>query len=174
MFAFDELDRFDERIQLDVLLRWVQRSRMTVENVRYYMRFHPDRYMRNSLHMGPMYQALILCWRNGQRSPIHDHEGSNCVVKVLQGQALETTFSAGGNGMIYPTHTRPLDEGLITASQDRDIHQISNLQTGGKDLITLHIYSPPLYTMNVYSLHDASVRRFEDPINYDFHAGAGI
>ena len=42
-----------------------------------------------------------LCWRNGQRSPIHNHRGSNCGVKVLRGVATETTFARAANGMIY-------------------------------------------------------------------------
>jgi hypothetical protein len=41
------------------------------------------------------------------------------------------------------------------------------------DLITLHVYSPPL-PMNAYSLLDARVSRFIDPINDEFLAGAGI
>ena len=51
---------------------------------------------------------------------------------------------------------------------------MSNLQPEGIDLVTLHIYSPPLYRMNMYSLVDAKVKQFFDPVNEEFFSGAGI
>src|SRR5439155_1043142 len=111
--------------------------------------FSAERYVRNRLHDGPAYQALVLCWRNGQRSPIHNHRGSRCGVKVLRGVAVETVFAPAPNGMVYATGSRELRTGHICASSDEDIHQISNLQGGGADLITLHLYSPPLLRMDM-------------------------
>ena len=43
-------------------------------------------YRRTIIHSRPHYQVLVLCWRSGQRSPIHNHRGSSCVVRVLQEQ----------------------------------------------------------------------------------------
>jgi hypothetical protein len=76
--------------------------------------------------------------------------------------------------MIYPTSTRELRPGSILASADADIHQLSNLQAGRAGLITLHVYSPPLLSMNSYTLLDATVSRFVDPVNDEFLGGAGI
>ena len=93
---------------------------------------------------------------------------------VGRGVAIETAFSQGPNGMIYATGSRTLGEGEMYTSQDSDIHQISNLQADGADLITLHLYSPPLLSMNVYSLVDQGVTQLFDPINEDFAGGTGI
>ncbi|MGF1581931.1 MAG: cysteine dioxygenase family protein [Gemmataceae bacterium] len=172
---FAQLDCYTDRIPLEVLVQWLHSTSLGVEEVGSYLRFHSDRYMRNLMYYGPAYQALVLCWRNGQRSPIHDHIGSSCGVKVLRGTALETVFETGPNGMIYPSRTMILEEGSITGSQDNDIHQVSNLQAEDADLVTLHIYSPALYTMNIYSLLDGNVNRFDDPVNDEFVVGgAGI
>ena len=84
------------------------------------------------VHDGPAYQALLLCWRNGQRSPIHNHRGSNCGVKVLRGVATETVFGRAPNGMVVADRSRDLPPGHICASADDDIHQMSNLQAGGR------------------------------------------
>lgn len=35
---------------------------------------------------------LILVWTPGKASPIHDHAGSHCVMKILQGSLKETQF----------------------------------------------------------------------------------
>jgi len=76
--------------------------------------------------------------------------------------------------MVYATGSRQLAAGHTCASQDADVHQMSNLQPEGSDLVTLHVYSPPLFRMNMYSLEGAKVRQFFDPVNEEFVSGAGI
>lgn len=171
---FAELDRVNSQLPLPLLLDWVTRCRLTVGDLSYYLVFHRDRYVRNLVHAGPAYQALLLCWRNGQRSPIHNHRGSNCCVKVLRGVATETLFTRAPNGMILPEKSRDLPPGHMCASADDDIHQVSNLQAGGADLVTLHIYSPPLLRMDVFSLESSLVHEWDDPINQTFVMGGGI
>jgi cysteine dioxygenase len=171
--VFADLDRHRQAIPLDDLQRWMSQSGLEPADVRPFMRFGADRYVRNLMWQSPHYQVLVLCWRSGQRSPIHDHVGSSCVVRVIEGIATETFFARAPNGMIFANSSRDLAPGQICASQDSDIHQMSNLQAGS-DLVTLHVYSPPLLFMNTYSLIDARVSRFLDPINDEFVSGAGI
>lgn len=171
---FHLLSSYTERVPLDVLRDWLELVRFGRTDLQRYVHFSPERYQRNLMFNGTAFQALILCWRNGQRSPIHDHVGSNCAVKIIAGVATETAFAQAPNGMIYATGSRLLKERQITVTADSDIHQISNLQAGNADLITLHVYSPPLLAMNSYSLVDAKVTRFLDPINERFSSGAGI
>jgi len=171
---FQPLLAHGERVPLPVLRQWLASSGIGMAEVQRYVHFGDDRYQRNLMFSSPAFQVLVLCWKNGQRSPIHDHVGSNCAVKVLRGVATETVFDRAPNGMVYATTSRTLTEGGMCVSADADIHQISNLQAGGADLVTLHVYSPPLLTMNAYSLVDAKVSRFFDPINERFVSGAGI
>ena len=65
------------------------------DDVADYVRFGTQRYRRNLMRSGGHYHALILCWRSGQRSPIHNHRGSVCGVRVLAGVATETVFQPG-------------------------------------------------------------------------------
>ena len=168
-----ELDTYDHRIPLDRLATHLAETTLGFEDVRAHAVFGTRTYRRNLLYTGPAYQALVLCWRNGQRSPIHDHRGSSCGVRVLRGVATETRFTLSPNGMILATSSRELAEGSVCASQDADIPQMSNLQAGEADLVTLHVYSPPLLRMGTYSLTDRSVGEFIDPIFENCH-GAGI
>lgn len=156
------LDRQTGRIPLEVLENALGRLDLRLEEVQRFAQFGQERYQRNLVHQGPAYQALLLCWRAGQRSPIHDHTGSSCGVRVVRGVATETVFDRTSEGHIYATCSRRLAEQGVCATQDEDIHQISNLESG--DLITLHVYSPPLLCMNMYSLTDRGRRPFEDPI----------
>ena len=171
---FADLDRVEGPVPLSVIRAWLDDTRLTPADLTGYLVFRPDRYVRNLLRAGPAYQALVLCWRNGQRSPIHNHRGSSCGVKVLRGVATETVFAKAPNGLILPVRSRDLPPGHVCASADEDIHQVSNLQAGGADLVTLHIYSPPLLFMNMYTLLDVAAARFFDPVNDEFVDGGGI
>jgi cysteine dioxygenase len=171
---FKELDAYRERIPIEVLRQWLAHRAPSLDELRPFMQFRADRYVRNLVYAGTAFQALLLCWRSGQRSPIHDHSGSSCAVRVLAGTATETLFATAPNGMVVPCRTHELPPGTIAASQDSDMHQMSNLQAAQADLVTLHIYSPPLLVMNMFSLVDDRVARFYDPINEVFLGGAGI
>ncbi|MGB7161160.1 MAG: cysteine dioxygenase family protein [Tepidisphaeraceae bacterium] len=170
---FTELDRYDHRVPLDVLEDRLKSLDVDWSRIEPSVRFAPDTYRRNLIRAGRAYHALILCWRPGQRSPIHDHRGSSCGVRVLRGTCTETLFDRTASGHIFPTDTHPLPPGHCCGSQDADIHQISNLAEDGADLITLHIYSPPLMVMGQYSLTSATRAEFKEPVR-EFTEGAGI
>ncbi|CAM9323548.1 unnamed protein product [Discosporangium mesarthrocarpum] len=42
--------------------------------------------------MGMGFDLLVLCWSPGAESPIHNHPGAGCWVKVLQGEICETRY----------------------------------------------------------------------------------
>jgi cysteine dioxygenase len=123
-----------------------------LDDVRDFVKFDPSRYRRNLVAEGPWYSLLVLCWRSGQRSPIHDHAQSACAFKVLTGVCSETVFGYSACGQVYPLHTEDRPVGSIVATQDADTHQVSNLQPVPRDLVTLHIYAPPLKSMALFSI----------------------
>lgn len=169
------LDRFEKRVPLDELCERMADLCVDLAELQPFLRFGRQTYQRNLMHSGPGYQALILCWRSGQRSPIHDHTGSSCGVRILTGVATETLFERTESGFVYATGSRRLECGQVCGSQDADIHQVSNLQPDGCDLVTLHVYSPALLHMGTYSLTDRAVRDFVDPIHtLAFAHGDGI
>jgi len=170
---FAELDQHTGRIPLPVLIEGLKRLRLNSAEIRPFIQFSLERYRRNLMRAGPAYHALVLCWRSGQRSPIHDHRDSACGVRVISGEATETIFEMTEEGHVFPARTRKLTEGFICATEDLDIHQLSNLQPNQADLITLHVYSPPLLVMGQYSLTDSMVREFKDEV-HTFAEGAGI
>ncbi len=130
---------------------------ISIDDIQNYVQFSGEGYRRNLLHEGTDYHALILCWKSGQRSRIHDHKGSNCGVKIIKGTAVETIFEIAPTKLIYPTKSEFAQEGDVISSESDDIHQMSNLEKG--DLVTLHVYSPPLLNMNCYSLESDVVIR---------------
>jgi len=91
----------------------------------------------------------------------------------MTGVATETVFAFTPSGQIKSISSHELGRGQVTASQDEDTHQVSNLEAPGTDLATLHIYSPPLREMEMYSITGEPVGVYR-PINFEFAHGGGI
>jgi cysteine dioxygenase len=166
------LDGLSGRAPLDELIEVLARTEVDAADVAQHIRFSAQGYTRNLVRAGSWYHLLALCWKNGQRSPIHDHAGSSCAVRILRGVATETAFQVAPSGDVYAVGSRNLLMGSVCGSSDADLHQVSNLQAGNADLVTLHVYSPPLVRMGTYSLTDRS--RGSELMLLEFNDAAGI
>jgi cysteine dioxygenase len=135
--------------ELSALLEGVE---VTADELRPYVSFKEGTYARHRVHSGPHAELLVLCWRPGQRTPIHDHAGSYGAVKVLRGVMWETLFEMEGDeGLAYKS-AREWTPGRVTGADVPDIHQLGNPDVSGQDLVTLHLYAPPLNSLNVYKV----------------------
>ncbi|MFI4861260.1 MAG: cysteine dioxygenase [Phycisphaerales bacterium JB063] len=146
---------------------------LTLDDLKEYVVFDEHDYRRNLVVEGPMYEVLLLCWKSGQRSPIHDHAHSVCGVKVLRGTLTEVRYRETPCGQVIPKDVRAMQFGGMCASVDHDIHEISNMEAPGQDLVTMHIYSPPLREMAMYDPAKPGARVYR-PVNFEFHGGSGI
>jgi cysteine dioxygenase len=169
---FQYLDGLRQRPLLAELTAQVSELDIGCSDVAEAVRFSERHYMRNLLRAGPWYYVLVLCWRNGQRSPIHDHAGSACCVRVLHGILTETVFEFAANGDVKAKGSCDFPPGSVIGSEDHYLHQVSNLQEGNEDLVTLHVYSPPLLRMGTYSLTDRT--RGWEPMFIEYAEAAGI
>jgi cysteine dioxygenase len=169
---FDFLDGLEDRVDLPSLISELSELNVSCDDLREHVAFSERSYARNLVRGGTWYHLLVLCWKNGQRSPIHDHAGSSCGVRVLRGVLTETRFEFAANGHVKAVGSRDLAAGCVCGSYDHDMHQISNLQAGNADLVTLHVYSPPLLWMGTYSLFDTA--RGQEPMLLEFADAAGI
>lgn len=107
-----------------------------------YANFSDDRYCRNLIHRSERFELLLLCWKPGQSSPVHDHRYSWCGVRVIEGIAHEVRFTKTAFGTWVPNGHSTARSGELVCSSDTDTHIIGNFETG--DLMTLHCYAPPL------------------------------
>jgi predicted metal-dependent enzyme (double-stranded beta helix superfamily) len=131
-----------------------------------HVRFCDEHYARNLICRTPHFELLVLCWKPGQVSTIHDHAGSLNVTRLFSGELTSRTFRRrdGGRGVaevggaaIGELPRGPVDlideqviAGSGTATVDRgEIHQLAN--ESGEGLVTVHFYSPPLTDIVVYS-----------------------
>lgn len=137
--AAAELDRLD--LDLQALAPW--------------WIFDAVKYRRNLIRRTADYEMLLLCWLPGQRSPIHDHRGSGCAFRVVEGIVSETLYERTTDHLATAAAMRWLPPGTICASRDFDIHEVANTQPD-RDLVTLHVYSPPLREVSLYRAADVT------------------
>ncbi len=149
---FEVLETYKNPIPLNDLESLLSKTLTKTTDLESFINFSEESYQRNKIIEKTFFEVYILCWKGGQKSPIHDHKGSTCGLKVISGVATETIFTRKADGKLYAASSSSFVKDQVIGSQDEDIHQIANLQN--EDLITIHIYSPPLKNMATYSLEN--------------------
>jgi cysteine dioxygenase len=144
------LDSLSERADLAKLADLLSRASVARAEIEPVCIFGTQGYRRNIISSSPWYELLALCWRSGHCTPIHDHRGSSCAFRVVEGLGTEIRFTATPSGLVCPVATNRMPAGYVCAAEDEDIHQVANMQAPGQDLITLHIYSPPIQKMHTW------------------------
>ncbi len=132
----------------ETIVELLRESQVNPQDLIEACKFDNVRYARNVLAKSQWYELVVICWRTGQSSPIHDHVGTVCGVRVVDGIATETTYRSVGGGRVTPTCRQQFGPNSVLISCDSDIHLITNEHTA-HGLITLHLYSPAL-TMRFY------------------------
>lgn len=159
---FDYLDSCQEPVDLARLEALLKTIKVTRKDLADYVQFNEDTYRRNRVKLGSWYECLVLCWKPGQKSYIHDHQGSSCSFKVIEGTAKEIICAQTGRTtdmpLVRPIDTRTLPQGTVCGSLAAHIHEVIN-PNDASDLITLHIYSPPL-NMRIYAYDDEAQESF--------------
>ncbi|MFO0964583.1 MAG: cysteine dioxygenase family protein, partial [Gemmataceae bacterium] len=109
------LDDLPDRPPLARLTGLLERSGIGCDDVADLIRFSDNGYAKNTVKATPSYHAWVLCWKNGQRSPIHDHRGSCCAVRVLRGTLTQTFFEFAPNGHVKATGSKDFPVGSVIA-----------------------------------------------------------
>jgi len=161
LFSFQSLVAALESVnsapELAQIYEWLEKAEISTEELEPYIGFKEGNYWRHRVCRNKFVEMLVLCWRPGQRTPIHDHNGSHGGVKVCQGLLWETTFSYDPvDGLEYKS-AREHAPGAVTGSDVPDIHQLGNPDVSGRDLVTLHVYAPPLGVLHTYKPGSAKI-----------------
>jgi cysteine dioxygenase len=152
---------------LEDTYRLIERTDIGAEEIAPFLGFKTGNYSRHRVMKNQFVEMLVLCWKPGQRTPIHDHNGSHGAVYCHKGILWETTFDYDTDrGLSYKGH-RELRGGGLTGSEVPDIHQIGNPDVSGRDLVTIHIYAPPLGVLKTYKLGSSTIDLYT-PADPDF------
>jgi cysteine dioxygenase len=89
---FEGWDKQGEVIDFAEIVQAMKRIKLERADLAGALIFANRTYRRIAIRRRPHYEAMVLCWKSGQRSPIHNHSGSSCVVRVIEGLPTETRF----------------------------------------------------------------------------------
>jgi len=159
----DLIAAFDEHGDGDVIAALLENYAKNNKDWQEYAHFCPHKYSRNLVARTKMFELIVLCWREGQKSPIHNHEGQRCWMGMLDGQLEETYFKfkntgcTRGSGPLEQTESRALDPGSVGyITDDIALHVIRPLT---KTAVSLHLYSYPIPECSIYCPATGTVTR---------------
>jgi cysteine dioxygenase len=160
---FDRLSQSREPCALDLLERALDDLEISADALGESIAIDTAAYVRTLVFRTPHVEMFVMAWLPGQRSPIHDHRGSACAVKVVSGRALEQRYEPGPEGTVVRAAAPQLvGVGTVIGSYDADIHAFGNASMGPAPirdiLVTMHAYSPPLAPTTKY-IDGEAVRR---------------
>ncbi len=93
------------------------------------------------------HDAWLIGWDSFQGVDLHDHGGSAGALYVLDGELLE--LSTGRDGS-HPLHEQLLPAGTARAFGPAHVHRVVN--PSAAVATSLHVYSPPLVSMDFYAV----------------------
>jgi len=122
-----------------------------------YLLWDEKHYTRNLIFRNDLFEVVLICWNAGQQSPIHDSNGSECYMGVLQGTAEETHYHIDQRSFKEdPTECPDLRKGETHHYREGDISYISDdialhrIRPVNGQAVSLHVFSPPLTSTGVY------------------------
>lgn len=115
-----------------------------------FRRSRPDHYARRLLHRDPDldYTVVVMAWGPGQKTPLHDHDGSWCVEGVVEGEIQVTRYELM-DGPVQGTEdlfhfcrrdtlrAAPGEAGALIPPLEH--HVLGNARENGL-AVTLHVY----------------------------------
>jgi hypothetical protein len=114
--------------------------------------FEEGTYTRNLIARNSWFEMLLLCWAEGQESPIHNHAGQNCWMAVLEGEIEELQFEcppADRRACPVLRGSKTFTTGKVAyINDDIGLHRVR--PKVGTQGVSLHVYSRPIDTCNVY------------------------
>ena len=148
------------------VLGFLRSHRVDAASLAPYLYFSREHYTRHLIHRTELFELLAICWESGQKSAIHNHRDQSCWMATAYGTVQVLNFKLirkdAANGFC---ELRPDSHFLITPESpqevdpDEPIHQVLNPSSFASRAVTLHVYSRPFDTCEVY---DLAAKRYKD------------
>lgn len=171
--AIEELKHTAKEMRLPDLRRFILNLKPEPSEIEPYIQFTENHYARNLVHKTPDFECLVLCWRPGQRSPIHDHGDSICTVHTFDGVLSADNYKRMASGHVRADYSEDFNPGSVLSIQTTEIHQVSNLQDSN-NLVSIHFYLSPLENSRMYSVMQPTYELYQRRYTRVFTHADGI
>ncbi len=130
---------------------------LEAESLSPFLFFSPTSYTRNLVFQNEWFEVLALCWEVGQVSRVHNHRDQQCWMAVTMGRLKNQNYRVLDHNpekltcrmeptrIFVITPTAPLE-----VDPQEPVHQVLNLTEYGERAVSLHVYSQPIPSCEVY------------------------
>ncbi len=122
-----------------------------------YLFFSKGNYTRNLIYKNSVFECMTICWEVGQASRIHNHRDQNCWMAApigrlrIQNFRVQDRDPACGACRIVPTDTFEMNaDRPAFVNPTEPVHQVLNLPEFAARAVTIHVYSRPFDSCEVY------------------------
>ena len=136
---------------------FMQGHHVQPETLRPYSFFSKGNYTRNLIFKNEVFECMAICWESGQASRIHNHRDQNCWMVVpigrlrVQNFRVEDRNASSATCRLVPTIAFDMDAehpGFVDPGEP--VHQVLNLAEFGERAVSLHVYSKPFDSCEIY------------------------
>ena len=149
----------EDEFTMEGVLAFLRSHPVDISSLSPYLYFCSEHYTRNLIHRTSLFELIAICWDKGQKSAIHNHRDQRCWMAIPYGRLMVHNFA-----LIQKDVSRNFCD-LKSTSQyelnpnspgevdpEEPIHQVLNLPSFHCRAVSLHIYSKPFDTCEVYDL----------------------
>jgi len=137
--------------------QFVHENGIQPETLAPYLFYAKSHYTRNLIFKCDLFEVIAICWEVGQASRIHNHRDQNCWMAVpigrlrVQNFRVESRDQARSTCKVCPTDAYDMDaEHPGTVQPEEPVHQVLNLKEYAQRATSVHVYSRPFSTCEVY------------------------
>lgn len=149
-----------------------------------YVHFQDAMYTRNLIYRDDLFEVMAVCWKKGQKTPLHTHNGQLGWMIVSRGIAEVTNFKwqgcnasdgqhtvegldciAGASELnLSREHVETCQRGghVNTVNREKTIHQVAVV--GDESVVSVHVYSRPIDSCVAFDL--ATPRCYRRELRY--------
>jgi cysteine dioxygenase len=151
--------------------RIIKKMNIPISEFEEYASWNKEGYTRNCINRTTNYELILLCWKKGDVTPIHSHDGQKCWVYQVQGKVTEVRYEENIAGELIETNRMQLNPGKLTFMNDNMGYHKLNNDTDGRAM-TLHVYVSPINSCEVFN-PNKEVFEYKK-LKYDTHNGISL
>jgi hypothetical protein len=142
---------------LETVQDYIVNHAVRPETLDKYLFFSKGNYTRNLIFKNNVFECMAICWEVGQASRVHNHRDQNCWMSAPIGRLRVQNFrvhqrdAAHGTCHLVPTDIYEMDAAHPAYVNPLEpVHQVLNLAEFNQRAVSIHIYSRPFDTCEVY------------------------
>lgn len=147
----------EQEFTLENVQDFVIRHHLNPDSLQKYLFYSKGGYTRNLIFKNATFECMAICWEIGQFSRVHNHRDQNCWMSApigrlkVQNFRVEDRDAAHGKCRLVPTDIYEMDATHpVYVNPLEPVHQVLNLPEFNQRAVSIHIYSKPFDSCEVY------------------------